>query len=51
MRSRDWNWVGQLKTADVHIAVVGAIPAGDDVVVDDAPVVVVAAASYFESKN
>ena len=45
MRSRDWNWVGQLKTADVHIAVVGAIAA-----VDDAPVVA-AAASYFESKN
>ena len=50
MRGRDWNWVGQLKTADVHIAVVGAIAAVDDVVVDDAPVVA-AAASYFESKN
>ena len=47
MRSRDWNWVGQLKTADVDIAEIVAIAAVD--VVDDAPVV--AAASYFESKN
>ena len=47
MRSRDWNWVGQLKTADVDIAEIVAIV--DDVVV--ATALVGAAASYFESKN